>query len=169
MKKRSKLIFFSLLLIIGFMGLYVYFNPSQQVLILKDQDTRTIYGQWVMEDGDLFSLSFIHSVNKSLVKDELMVKDGLLLAHKTTYSGFGAGVQTELNEGEILTYDEDHQMVITNMKTTYKDLNLIVGTVSDHILEIHDKEISLTKLCGKNTAVTFAVAKGRGNEENYER
>ena len=169
MKKRRKFIFFSLLLVIGLISLYFYFNPSQQILILKDQDTRTIYGQWVMEDEDLFSLSFIHSVNKSLVKDELMVKDGILHAHKTIYSGFGAGVQTELNEGEILTYDEDHQMVISNMKTTYKDLNLIVGTVSDHILGIHNKEISLTKLCGKNTAVTFAVVKGRGQRENYER
>lgn len=169
MKKRSILISFSLLLVIGLISLYVYFNPSQQILNLKDQDTNTIYGQWVMEDEDLFSLSFIHSVNKSLVKDELMVKDGILHAHKTIYSSFGAGVQAELNEGEVLTYNDNNQMVITNMKTTYKDLNLIVGTVSDHILEIHDKEISLTKLCGKNTAVTFAVAKGRGQGENYER
>lgn len=123
------------------------------------------YGQWAMDDGSLFSLSFIHSVNKSQVKDELLVEEGILHAYKTIYSGLGAGVQTELNEGETLTYDEDHQMVISNMTTTYDGLNLIVGTVSDHILEIHGREISLRELCGKNAPVTFLVDQVRGAEE----
>ncbi len=140
-------------------------NPTRQVLVLVNQETGVPYGQWVMDDGSLFSLSFIHSVNKSQVKDELLVEDGILHAHKTIYSGFGAGVQTELNEGETLTYDEENRMVISHMKTTYESLNLIVGTVSDHILEIHGKEISLRKLCGKNAPVTFLVAQVRGAKE----
>ncbi len=140
-------------------------NPKRQVLVLINQDTGATYGQWVMDDGSLFSLSFIHSVNKSQVKDELMVEEGVLYAHKTIYSGFGAGVQTELNPGEVLSYDEENNMVISNMEITYKRLNLIVGTISDHILEIHGKEISLRELCGKNAPVTFLVAQVRGAKE----
>lgn len=148
------------------MLLQIGLNPSQQVLVLLDQNTHAKYGQWVMEEGSLFSLSFIHSVNKSTIKDELMVKEGQLHAHKTIYSSLGAGVQTELREGEILTYGDNREMIISNMNLTYENLNLIVGTISDHILEIEGREISLRSLCGKNTAVTFMVTKERGEKES---
>lgn len=166
MEKRGTKILLAFLLLGGLVSFQLRLNLSQQILLLKDQDTNKIYGQWFMEEESLFSLSFIHSVNKSPVKDEIMVKDGILHAHKVIYSGFGAGVQTELNPGELLTYDENHQMVISNIKTTYENLNLIVGTVSDHVLEIQGTEISLRELCGKNAAVTFIVTKGRGNGES---
>ncbi|NLB19308.1 MAG: DUF1850 domain-containing protein [Clostridium sp.] len=166
MEKRGTKILLAFLLLGGLVSFQLRLNLSQQILLLKDQDTNKIYGQWFMEEESLFSLSFIHSVNKSPVKDEIMVKDGILHAHKVIYSGFGAGVQTELNPGELLTYDENHQMVISNIKTTYENLNLIVGTVSDHVLEIQGTEISLRELCGKNAAVTFIVTKGRGDGES---
>ena len=168
MEKRGIQLIFSFLLLGGLILSQIILNPTRQVLVLSDQETGITYGQWVMDDGSLFSLSFIHSVNKSQVKDELLVKDGILYAHKAIYSGLGAGVQSELNLGETLTYDAENRMVVSNIKTTYTDLNLIVGTVNDHVLEIHGKEISLSKLCGKNTPVTFLVDQVRGAKD-YER
>ena len=83
--------------------------------------------------------------------------------HYTPSSSDLCKIAVTLNPGEVLTYDENHHKVIRNIKTTYENLNLIVGTVSDHILEIDGQEISLRELCGKNAAVTFMVTKGRGD------
>ena len=126
-------------------------------LVLRDQTTGQVYGAWTVWEGDTFSLAFIHSVNQSPVIDVFAVEEDHLRAVKTIYSSLGAGVQSELQPGETLSYDESGRMVISGFQRTYESLNLIVGTVSDHSLTIQDKTYSLRELCGKNAAVTFAI------------
>ena len=75
---------------------------------------------------------------------------------KTVYYGFGAGVQTELEEGQTLTYGEDGSMIVTGFEKRIEDLVYFVGTVSDHVLTLQDgQEISLRSLCGKSAMVRF--------------
>ena len=104
--------------------------------------------------GGEFSVEFIHSVNKSPVEDFYQVrKDGIYVV-RTKYYGFGAGVQTELEDGQILTYEDNgSSMVISGIDRRMDDLQYIVGTVSDHVLRIGGKEISLRDTCGRNTRV----------------
>ena len=56
-----------------------------------------------------------------------------------------------------MTYDDEGNMVITGFDITYDPLRYIVGTVSDHILTIDGKEISLRDLCGRNARVVFEI------------
>ena len=78
---------------------------------------------------------------------------------KTVYYGFGAGVQTELEEGQKLEYGDDGSMIITGFDRKMDDLVYFVGTVSDHILTLEDgEEISLRDLCGRNAMVRFSLA-----------
>ena len=75
---------------------------------------------------------------------------------RTVYYGFGAGVPTGLEEGQILTYGEDGSMIISGFDVKMDDLIYRVGTVSDHILAIKDGSgISLRDLCGRNARVGF--------------
>jgi hypothetical protein len=78
-------------------------------------------------------------------------------AYSTTYRSFGAGVQTSLDEGQTMTYDDNGNMVITGFDITYDPLRYIVGTVSDHILYINDSETSLRTLCGRNAKIVFEI------------
>ncbi len=78
------------------------------------------------------------------------------------YGSFGAGVQTELNPGEVLdkVYIDrpDYQgwaMVIRNIHQLRNNVGYIVGTVSDHVLTVNGQDVSLRDMCGKNAAVRF--------------
>ena len=131
---------------------------SSEYLVLYNSDTGLRHITEKAEDGLMFSVEFVHSVNQTPVKDTYIIENGQIIAYSTTYRSFGAGVQTALQEGQTMTYDENGNMVITGFDITYDPLRYIVGTVSDHILTIDGKEISLRDMCGRNAKVVFEIA-----------
>lgn len=124
-------------------------------LRLMDADTGQVYASYPMSVGQQFSVTFIHSVNKSPVIDTYEVREDGIWLVATKYYTFGAGVPTETEAGETLTYTEDGGMLISGMDRLIPQLCYVVGTVSDHTLEMNGEEISLRELCGKNSSVTF--------------
>ncbi len=129
-----------------------------ECLVLYDSDTGKIHITEKADDGLMFSVEFIHSVNQTPVKDTYIIENGEIRAYSTTYRSFGAGVQTALQDGQKMTYDDQGNMVITGFDITYDPLRYIVGTVSDHILNLKGKDISLRDLCGRNARVVFEIA-----------
>ena len=122
-------------------------------LTVRDRDTGHLYARYPMGEGDRFSVQFKHSVNLSPVIDIYEIEENEIYVEETVYYHFGAGVQTELNEGEVLSYGEDGSMIISNIHQNRTGVNYIVGTVYDHILTVGEKQISLRDLCGRNTAI----------------
>ena len=131
------------------------FVPGNEKLVLRDGDSRKIYAQYDAPEGTRFSVAFIHSVNKTEVKETYEIKQDGIYLQECLYSGFGAGVATEVEEGQTLTYTEDGRMLISGYNIKIPGLSYIVGTVSDHVLEINGEEISLRELCGRNSVVRF--------------
>ena len=131
---------------------------STPYLVMYVSDTNERYITQKADEGLMFSVEFIHSVNQTPVKDTFIIENKQIRAYSTTYRSFGAGVQTSLDEGQTMTYDDDGNMVITGFDITYDPLRYIVGTVSDHILTINGNEISLRELCGRNAKVVFEIA-----------
>jgi len=129
-------------------------HSKKQVLILYRADTREEIARWNAPEGTRFAVEFIHSVNKSPVRDVYEIQSGNIVAVETRYSSFGAGVQTELLEGQTLTYDNG-VMVVSGFDLTFDSLRYIVGTVSDHVLFINEEQVGLRELCGKNAPVVF--------------
>ncbi|MBO7709465.1 MAG: DUF1850 domain-containing protein [Lachnospiraceae bacterium] len=131
------------------------------VLSLENVKKQKEITSYDLKVGDTFSIGFIHSVNKSPVTDYYELrKDGIYVV-RTVYYGFGAGVQTELEDGQTLTYGEDGSMIITGFDRKMEDLIYFVGTVSDHTLVINEGEadeqtVSLRDLCGRNAMVRFS-------------
>ena len=136
------------------------FSRPKGYLVLSNGNTGEEYARYRLNQGETFSITFIHSVNKSPVTDCYDVaEDGNIWLRQTIYYDFGAGVPFDLNEGESLEYAEDGAMVITGIDREIPDFLIFVGTVSDHTLGIGGEEISLRDLCGKNSTVRFAVEK----------
>ena len=127
------------------------YHHRSMYLVLSSEKTGEVYARYPVRVNDIFGIGFIHSVNKSPVTDYYEVrKDGIYVV-RTVYYGFGAGVQTELNEGQTLEYGSDGSM---------DDLVYFVGTVSDHTLTLGDRQqISLRTLCGKNAMVRISLEK----------
>ena len=122
---------------------------SGYYLTLRNRDTGEVYARYKMGEGDRFSVTY-EIENKTIYVEE------------TTYCSFGAGVQTELNPGETLdkVYVDrpDYKgwaMVIRNIHQDRTNVGYIVGTVSDHVLNVNGEDVSLRDLCGKNAPVRF--------------
>lgn len=136
----------------------VFFIHQDQYLILENGDTGERIYKTLAADGFEFAVSFIHSVNKSDVIEGYRIEDGAIFAEWCSYSSFGAGMPTQLGEGEVLTY-EDGKMVISHMHRAVPKLSYIVGTVYDHYLFIGEEKINLCDITPRNTKVKFLIEK----------
>ena len=130
---------------------------ADPVLEIVRQADQALIASYPLPEGETFSITFIHSVNQSPVEDVFKNLAGTMVADRTIYYEFGAGVQSELNEGDTLITGDAGELIITHAPTEYEVLNYIVGTVSDHVLKIDDQTISLRDLCGRNTAISFRL------------
>jgi hypothetical protein len=128
------------------------------LLSVADAETQHVYGTWPVTEGDEFSVEFVHSVNKTPVTDTFAVRGDEIRSVSTRFYGFGAGMQTDLEPGEKLEQDGD-ALVITGMNRTFRQLNFIVGTVSDHLLTIQGDTISLRDLCGRNAHINVKITR----------
>ncbi len=157
---KKRLIAAAVLMIIITAAAFVISMLSAEYLVLYDSDTGKTYITEKAEDGLMFSVEFVHSVNQTPVKDTYIIENGEIRAYSTTYRSFGAGVQTSLEGNQKMTYDSDGNMIITGFDITYDPLRYIVGTVFDHILTFGGEEISLRDMCGRNARVVFEIAAG---------
>lgn len=132
-------------------------KQCNDTLVLYNTETGKVYKTFRIREGSEFAVEFIHSVNQSPVIDFFVIKNKEIVASKTVYSAFGAGVQTEIEEGQTLEYDSEGNMVVSGFNIVFPAVKYIVGTVSDHVLYIEGERISLTELCGKNAHVAFEI------------
>lgn len=128
-----------------------------ETLVVCDSETDKLIMEFPVSEGTEFSVEFIHSVNQSPVKDVFIIREGKIFVDRTVYSAFGAGVQTEIEEGQTLEYDENGNMVVSGFNIEFPRVKYIVGTVSDHILEINGETISLRDRCGRNAHIYFEL------------
>ncbi len=134
------------------------YHHQSRTLVLSSVKSGEEYARYPVHTSDTFSIGFIHSVNKSPVTDYYEIREDGIYVVKTVYYGFGAGVQTELEEGQKLEYGDDGSMIITGFDRKMDDLIYFVGTVSDHMLTLQEgEEISLRDLCGRNAMVRFSL------------
>jgi hypothetical protein len=155
MKLRWLYIILAALAIAG-AAVYVIYSVRTNSLSLEIRDTASgkIYGKWPIEEAGEFAIEFVHSVNKSPVRETFKVQGKEIRVYAVRFNSFGAGMQSDLEEGQTLTRDGD-AMVISGFTASYKELNYIVGTVSDHLLFINNETISLRDLCGRNANITL--------------
>ena len=130
-------------------------SNDNKELVLRDLDTGKVYGRYELVEGDTFAITFVHSVNKSPVTEVYQIRNDKIYLEECLYYAFGAGVATTLEGEQTLSYGENGEMIISNINTLMYDLIYVVGTVSDHVLEIQNTEISLRELCGQNSSVSF--------------
>ena len=152
---KIKLIYIFLAIVLITMALIL---TKKNKLILINDKTHKKIASYSFKNNNLFSIEFIHSVNKNKIIEfyKFDNKKNIIL-YKTIYYSFGAGVETELENDEILTYGDDGSMIISNINKKIDDLVYIVGTVYSHILKINNEEIVLDKIFGKNTHIKFII------------
>ena len=127
-----------------------------RILEIRDAGSGRVYGRWPLGGSGEFAIEFIHSVHQSPVRETFRFEGGMIHPVSVRFASFGAGMQSDLGEGQTLTRDGD-AMVLSGFKTSFKTLNYIVGTVSDHLLFVSGESISLRELCGRNAHISIRV------------
>ena len=124
-------------------------------LVLRDYRTDTIVARYPVEKGDYCSVEFTHSVNKTPVRDEYVItEEGEFHNYCCVYYGFGAGVQSELVEGETLRY-ENGAMIIEGIEKYYPQLTYGILPTSTHVLRVNEKEVFLPDLIKEELIMVF--------------
>ncbi|MDR0599116.1 MAG: DUF1850 domain-containing protein [Treponema sp.] len=125
-------------------------------LEIRDALSGGVYGRWPLAENGEFAVEFVHSVNQSPVRESFRVKQGTIWPAAARFTSFGAGMQSDLEEGQTLSRDGE-ALVLSGPNRPFRELNYIVGTVSDHVLYINGETLSLRELCGRNAHITFGV------------
>ena len=125
-------------------------SPGGTSLVLSNADSGQVYATYPVENGDTFAVEFIHSVNKSPVRDVYEIREGEIWNTQCIYYGFG----------ETLSYGENGEMIISNIEKKIDNMVIVVGTLSDHTLYLGDETISLRDLCGRSSKVLFSCQRG---------
>lgn len=128
-------------------------------LILYNNDLGTEIANYPINNDGHFYIKFIHSVNMSPVIDYYKFdSNNDTYVYKTIYYNFGAGVETELENDESISYGDDGSMIIDNINKKISPLVYYLSSVYDHKLCIDDKEeISLWEVCGKNKLIKIII------------
>ena len=157
-KSKYKIIFIGAAILLIAALVTAYFCGSE-FLVIKDFNTGEVIAEYEINDGGEFAVSFIHSVNKSLVKEGYLISGDTIYLETCLYSAFGAGVATEVVPPQKLEFLEDGSMLISGFHTEMKKLLYFVGTASNPTLYINGEEIDLKALCGAKRNIEFKVEK----------
>jgi hypothetical protein len=133
---------------------------KNQFLEIRDANSGKLYGKWRIQEADEFAIEFVHSVHQSPVRETFKIENKMIQPAAVRFSSFGAGMQSDLEEGQVL-HREGDALIIEGFNVSLNELNYIVGTVSDHLLFIKDDTVSLQKLCGKNAHIIVRYLGGK--------
>lgn len=134
-------------------------GETDPCLEIRDAASGRLRGKWPLAAGEEFAIEFVHSVHQSPVR-EIFTGEGKMIRPKAArFSSFGAGMQSDLQAGQTLSRDGD-ALVISGFTSAFTELRYIVGTVSDHLLIIGGKTVSLRELCGRNAHIVIRVTGG---------
>jgi len=130
--------------------------PAQNVLVVKNAGSGRVYGKWSLKEHGEFAIEFIHSVNLSPVTEFFRIENGVIRLFAVCFSSFGAGMQSDLRDGQTLSRDGE-RMMLSGLNALFTELSYIVGTVSDHLLIINGESVSLRELGGRNAHIAISL------------
>jgi hypothetical protein len=129
---------------------------GSHILEIVNAASGKVYSRCYVKDGDEFAIEFVHSVNNSPVREIFKVDGNEICPVAVRFYSFGAGMQSDLEEGQKMSRDGD-AVVISGFNRPVTELSYIVGTVSDHLLLVNGQTISLRDLCGKNAHIKIRI------------
>ena len=155
-KKKLRLCLGMVTIVLIAIAAIILSQRSHKQLILINDKNGKIFAKYPLEENEIFSITFKHSVNQSDATDIYEIRKGKIFAVRARYNTFGAGMPADIPEGQYISYDSDGFMVVHGIDMEMKRLCYVVGTVYDHFLEINGEVINLTELCGRNQAIVFS-------------
>ena len=125
-------------------------------LVLINAETDQHIFAAAFQDGEIFSVSHIHSLHQSPVVEIYTIRDGQILLVALEFESFGAGLPEVLEAGQVLTRLETGGLRIDGTYRPIADLRYLIGHVAVHTLHIGDQSIPLQSLDRSGQSIQFA-------------
>ncbi len=139
-------------------ALFLLFYPWHIVLRITAVKSGQVVLCSQMDEGEEFTLSFVHSVNKRPVYDTLRVTKDHLVIVKSRYDNFGAGMpENSTSEGSIKV-GRDNWLEWT-VNRPVPEVKFFVGWVANHTLRLKGRDIAFTNLVEPGTSLSIRARK----------
>ena len=132
------------------------FSPRNITLTVQNTETGDILLQETVQEGDRFSILFIHSVNQSPVWEIFQVQDGQLHLIALEFYAFGAGIPTEPTAGQTLSTLDSGRMRIDGINHALTP-QYLVPRATEMSLLINEQEISFDTIAPPGTILEFSL------------
>lgn len=109
--------------------------------------------------GDDFSLEYVHSVQRSRVKDTFTIdRRYRIVLVETTFSDHGAGLPYKSHQGGTFSILNDGKFYISGMNVVLPEILLRTGREYDNAFQSRNHRINLSQRCG-NALLAIRVKK----------
>lgn len=99
--------------------------------------------------GDHFSLEYVHSVQRSRIKDTFEIDEQhRIVLTETTFSDHGAGLPYKSHQGGTFSILKDGKFCISGMSVVLPEILLRTGLEYDNAFEGENRRINLSRQCG---------------------
>lgn len=154
--RRHKMFYFTALIVLC---LLLFAIPAVREFLIIDYKTGEILFCSKVKPGDNFSITYIHSVNKSPVEDQFYINNSYtILIQKSIFKSFGAGVPSNPDEGGKFVFYND-RIEVVDISRKIEKMILFVGVIADHHFLMNGKDIKLNELSSPQRSVQFLVKK----------
>jgi len=126
-------------------------------LILTHAENGSVLFSHPINEGELISVGYIHSVNRTPVSEIFTVVQGQLVLTALEFKSFGAGMPTELEPGQRLLHLPDGVMRIEPFDRPVNDFRILISEKAMHTLRIGELQISLCALTEPGQPIRFGL------------
>lgn len=127
---------------------------ASPVLVVSDQETGEELLVTPVDDGTTVTLEYMHSVEKTTVRDVYVVDDGNLRMTRMKFSSFGWGLPSR---ADIDGRTADGEYFVTFEDRTYEHIGVVPGRVAGHTLTVGDEEYDLVERSNATTVQITVV------------
>lgn len=147
-----------LLVVCGVLGVLLLGSLLSRApyLVLSDAETAQVRYIAPLAEGELFSVSHIHSLNQSPVTEIYVLDAGQIMLTALEFETFGAGMPATLEPGQTLTRLETGGIRIDGFERRIPDLRYLIGYAAEHTLYIAGQHVPLYTVADAGQSVAFS-------------
>lgn len=138
MTQRRALYVIAAVILVGIaVGVTATASFGETVLVVEDDGGEILTAE--ADDGTTASLEYVHSVEKTPVRDVYVVEDGGIRFDRTEFVSFGAGLPTE----DIERNEEGAYVHEPNDSQVKDEVVVSTGEIAGHELVVNDERYDL--------------------------
>jgi len=166
-KKTKNFKFFLHIIIIILIISAAYYLYNQEITLLKviDYKENNIIWESEVEEGDQFTIKYLHSVARTPVLEIFDIKNGDIRLISTEYESYGAGLPF-LNKHEYIL--KDNKFIIRGINQKLPDILFRVSDYALHEFIFKNNSYKLYEIVKTETLLQFKTEEMNYFEHYYE-